>query len=141
MILFTIGYEGRSPEEFFRLLQEHAVELLVDVRDNPHSRKPGFSRKALTASCPEHGIGYRHLPELGVPKALRPRIEDYDSFREQYLKLLESREQPLNILLELIAAQRACLLCYERDHDACHRALVAELALAQLGDALAVHHL
>jgi uncharacterized protein (DUF488 family) len=36
----------------------------------------------------------------------------------------------------LARGTRACLLCFERDHTTCHRALVAELIVAQTGQAV-----
>ena len=47
MKLMTVGYEGLRVEEFFDLLVMHGVETLVDIRENPISRKRGFSKNAL----------------------------------------------------------------------------------------------
>jgi hypothetical protein len=42
--LFTVGYEGSKPSDLFASLQDNGVTLLIDVRDVPISRKPGFSK-------------------------------------------------------------------------------------------------
>jgi uncharacterized protein (DUF488 family) len=41
-ILFTIGYEGISLEEYLTRLVKNDVKVLVDVRNNPQSMKYGF---------------------------------------------------------------------------------------------------
>ena len=43
-IAYTIGYEGRELEEFVARLREQQVEVLIDIREKPASRKPGFSK-------------------------------------------------------------------------------------------------
>ena len=64
--LFSVGYEGRDLDEFVRLLRAHGVTVLLDVRLNAISRKPGFSKTRLTAALADAGIRYRHA------RALRP---------------------------------------------------------------------
>lgn len=50
---FTIGYEGRTRDEYLALLVGAAVTLLVDVRRNPISRKKGFSKRTLEPAVGE----------------------------------------------------------------------------------------
>lgn len=50
-ILFTIGYEGISLEEYLNRLIINNIRLLVDVRRNPVSQKYGFSKKLLSGFC------------------------------------------------------------------------------------------
>jgi hypothetical protein len=47
--LFTIGYEGSSIGDFRATLEAARINLVIDVRDVPISRKPGFSKTALAA--------------------------------------------------------------------------------------------
>lgn len=42
--LLTIGYEGRKIDEFIERLKEFNISRLIDVREIPFSRKPGFSK-------------------------------------------------------------------------------------------------
>lgn len=46
--LFSVGYEGRSLDELVNELHEHRVTVLLDVRLNAISRKPGLSKTRLT---------------------------------------------------------------------------------------------
>src|SRR5690606_13764328 len=50
-ILFTIGYEGISLEEYLNRLVRNNVHVLVDVRRNPLSMKFGFSKSQLIKYC------------------------------------------------------------------------------------------
>jgi uncharacterized protein (DUF488 family) len=43
--LFTIGYEGRGIGDFVGYLKHFKISCLIDVREIPISRKPGFSKK------------------------------------------------------------------------------------------------
>lgn len=64
--IYTIGHSTRTLEEFVALLQQHGVARLADIRRYPGSRRhPHFSREALEASLPQHGIAYEHFESLG----------------------------------------------------------------------------
>ena len=56
MELYTVGYEGRTLPQFVRLLREHGITRLVDVRERPASRKPGFSALPLLDALRKVGI-------------------------------------------------------------------------------------
>lgn len=47
MVLLTVGYEGRTAEELVVTLAEADVDVLVDIRLTPLSRKPGLSKRQL----------------------------------------------------------------------------------------------
>jgi uncharacterized protein (DUF488 family) len=135
--LATIGYELATPATLITALRKAKVQLLVDVRAIPNSRRPGFSKRALAAATDEAGIDYLHLRGLGTPADGRAaaRAGQHAAmqaiFREQ-LKTLEAR-QDLHTLVELIEEGRhACLLCLEASPEHCHRTLVAKAVQAQI---------
>ncbi len=68
--LYTIGYEGRAVEDFIEDLRFADVEVLVDVRELPHSRRPGFSKSKLSEHVSRAGLEYLHLRSLGSPVIL-----------------------------------------------------------------------
>jgi uncharacterized protein (DUF488 family) len=128
--LYTIGYEGGAVSDFIATLREADIKLLVDVRAVALSRKPGFSKTALSERLGEGGIGYLHLKGLGDPKpgrtaAREGRLKD---FREIYHKHLIGDVAQADLLKGIEAASRggACLMCFERDHWHCHRLIVAQ---------------
>ena len=47
--LMTIGYEGLTTRDFIDLLRRCRVSMIVDIRELPISRKPGFAKAALAA--------------------------------------------------------------------------------------------
>src|SRR6202140_296232 len=65
--LFTIGYEKARLADVLATLAASGVATLIDVRDRPISRRPGFSKHQLTAAVEGAGIGYLHLRTLGTP--------------------------------------------------------------------------
>ncbi|MEM7069020.1 MAG: DUF488 domain-containing protein [Pseudomonadota bacterium] len=128
MKLFTIGYEGAVIDDFVATLLEAGVQVVLDVREVPISRKKGFSKTALKNALFEAGIDYHHFKQLGDPKPgrLAARAGNYDEFRKIYNEHIAS-DQSQNALTEAIdiaKAQRACLLCFERDPCTCHRSIV-----------------
>jgi len=133
--LFTIGYEGKTPDEFLGELEAAGIELLIDVRAVAASRRPGFSKTALANSVRERGIDYLHLRPLGTPAAGREaaRKGRTAEMRKIYAGQLETPEAELAMeqVLEAASEQRAALLCYEADAAGCHRTMLAERMVAR----------
>ena len=143
MELFTIGYEGRTLPQFTRLLRDHEIARVVDVRERPHSRKRGFSALSLFEALRKAGIVYESDRELGNPKEIRDLWKNGSlaQGRVKYRKLLRNgRAGRVRFLLDLASIDRVCILCYEEEADACHRSVIAEEAV-RLEPSLTVHHL
>ncbi len=129
--LFTIGYEGLTIDRFIEKLLANDVRLLIDVRNNPISRKAGFSKTSFREHLQEAGIPYQHLPELGVPSALRKNLGSEDSYQSLF-RYYEREILPANIgSIEKIKSaamqyNRAALTCFEADPTMCHRHRITE---------------
>jgi uncharacterized protein (DUF488 family) len=130
--LFTIGYEQTPAKAVLDELAQAGVKLLVDVRAVASSRRPGFSKTQLAAGLDERGIAYLHLRGLGTPKEGREaaRSGKYDVLEKIYtkhLKTTQAREEldELSALVKKFGP--VCILCYERDHQHCHRRWIAEI--------------
>jgi len=141
--LCTIGYEGRTLENYLNCLLQDGVTLLCDVRRNPLSRKYGFSKTTLSKACVGVGIRYEHLPKLGIASEERRELNtqaDYDALFAEYER--RSLPQQGAVLAKIRswveAGQRVALTCFERLPQQCHRHCVAE-ALEQLFGKGAVH--
>jgi uncharacterized protein (DUF488 family) len=129
-ILATIGYEGRTVKDLLAVLTQAKVERVVDVRQLPLSRKPGFSKSALATFLASHGIEYVGFPKLGTPPAIRNRYKQNDDFarlRRDYLLYLDTQGPELAALCDLVAQGGCALLCFERDPAKCHRSILAEV--------------
>ena len=79
--VLSVGYEGRTLGDLVGLLVDHGTTLLLDVRLNAISRKPGLSKSALRAGLAGAGIGYRHARALGNPQDNREPFRSGDTAR------------------------------------------------------------
>jgi uncharacterized protein (DUF488 family) len=135
--LCTIGYEGTSVGLVLAALLEAGVRHLIDVRAVSSSRKPGFSRRQLAAAATEAGLRYTHLQALGTPKPGRDAARHGDGAIMRRVFAAHLREPETQAALAqaaaLVTAEPCCLLCYERDHALCHRAILAGLLAAESG--------
>jgi uncharacterized protein (DUF488 family) len=128
--VFTIGYEGATVGSFLAALERAGVRRVIDVRQLPLSRRPGFSKTALAAALAERGIGYVHLKALGTPKPGRDAAKKGDrrTLEAVYagqLQLPEAQAAAAR-MRDLIAETPSALLCFERDPCVCHRTLLLE---------------
>jgi uncharacterized protein (DUF488 family) len=128
MTIFTIGYEGLDIDAFMSLLIKHGIETVVDIRELPLSRKPGFSKKALSSVLNLSGFEYVHMASLGCPRPVRDQYRNNGSWKiytEGFLKHLATQGAAVSELSELAASSNCTLLCYEADFNFCHRSMVA----------------
>jgi len=129
MKLYTIGYEGIDFSQFLSELKWMNVGVVFDIRRNTSSRKKGFSKGFLEECLPKNGIGYIGLRELGTPIELRDnlkRTRDYVEFFKAYQDIIRHKTQELGVICQHLKEENVLLLCYERDHEKCHRKIVAE---------------
>jgi uncharacterized protein (DUF488 family) len=125
-ILFTIGYEGISLEEYLVRLIKNDVKVLIDVRNNPLSMKFGFSKNQLRKFCDNVGIDYVHIPEVGIRSEQRKELstrEDFDKLFAAYREdiLPQTIAHQTEILNLLIREKRIALTCFEANIEECHR--------------------
>ena len=136
----SVGYEGRSVTDLIEVLKAQDVAVLVDVRLTPISRKPGMSKTGLARALNTAGIGYVHYRELGNPKDNRDGYRARDSASlALYQDVLKSSpgRSALRHVTELFDGGAVALLCFERNHNECHRHQVVE-ELGSLCDNLQV---
>jgi uncharacterized protein (DUF488 family) len=140
------------------LLAEAGVQLLVDVRAFPSSRRhPQFNRATLAAWLGDAGIAYRHMPALGgrrhpVPGSpnggwKEPAFQGY----ADHMRTGEFRTALAE--LEAAALGRApgasAIMCAEAVWWRCHRRLIADALVVRgwrvehlgIGDSRAIHEL
>lgn len=128
--LATIGYEGATLADFISTLAAAGIKRVIDVRQVAQSRRPGFSKKALSSALAEADIDYHHIRQLGDPKDGRDaaRAGNLDLFRiifNGHMDLPASR-LALNDAVSLANDRATVLVCFERDPKHCHRTIVAE---------------
>lgn len=134
ILLCTIGFAGKTAEEFFRLLAEARVEKLIDIRQHREGQLSGFAKHPDLAYFLEKvaHIGYSHEPQLApAPELLKTYREtkDWAAYETGFLSLMRERGIP-QALDASSWPPRATLLCSEPGPEKCHRRLVADLLAA-----------
>ena len=141
--LYTIGYEKTLLKDVVSTLAAVRVATLIDVRDRPISRRPGFSKRQLAAAIEEAGMRYVHLQALGTPP--QGRLANHRREWDRFWGIVEEKlarpeaELALQDAAELAQTAPSCLLCYEADWQICHRRRIAEILAQRHG--FAVRHL
>ncbi len=126
--IYTVGYEGVTPEALVTCLVKNRIQVLVDARYRPQSRKAGFSKNSLEAHLKSGDILYQHERDLGTPPDIMAVVrnsggyEDFDKYRAFLLTKVETLER----VAALASLKVICIMCYEADHSECHRSIVAE---------------
>ena len=132
-VLYTIGHSTRALEELIAALQAHKIQILVDIRAFPMSRRlPQFNRESLDKSLLSAGISYVWMKELG---GYRKKILEEspnvgirnESFRNYADYMLTPEfESAIVQLLALADKARTAYMCAERVYFRCHRMLVSD---------------
>lgn len=129
--VYTIGYEGKSIEEFANILKDNNIDTLFDVREYPLSRKRGFSKNKLAQHLKQRGINYQSVRALGSPKELRDELKrswNYQEFFRSYENWLKTQPEPFEDLKSVFLKncdKNYCLMCYEKNALECHRTVIA----------------
>ncbi len=129
--LCTIGFAGKTAEEFFSLLTQAGVKRLIDIRENRHGQLSGFAKYPdLSFFLHEiAGIAYAWEPRLAPTPEIRKKYrttKDWDTYEASFLQLMRERDIP-RALEPLELDGILAFLCSEPGPEKCHRRLVAEL--------------
>ena len=131
--IFSIGHSNQSIEDFLALLQQHQIQVLVDVRSSPYSKYVAqFNSTLLATAVKQAGIKYTFMgKELGG----RP---DGDEFYDADSHVLYNRVAEASFFLDGIKrlkeggrTYRVAIMCSEEDPMACHRHLLIGRVLAE----------
>jgi uncharacterized protein (DUF488 family) len=130
--IWTIGHSTLSIEQFLAVLGSFEIQLLIDVRSFPGSRRyPHFNKENLSASLRAAGIDYTHMPELGGRRKTRADSQNVawrnESFRgyADYMET-EAFREGIDRLLNLASERRTVVMCAEAVWWRCHRSLIAD---------------
>jgi uncharacterized protein (DUF488 family) len=140
--LLTLGHGTLSADEFARLVGEAGIELVVDVRSFPASRRhPQFRREAMERWLPDAGPAYRWEPRLGGRRSARPdsphaalRVPAFRGYADH----METGEfgAALDEVLADAKRRRTAVMCAESVWWRCHRRLIADAAVLVRGAAV-----
>lgn len=139
--VLTIGYQGKSIDEFLHQLIQEKIEYLIDVRKNPWSMKYGYTKSQLETFTGKLMISYQNIPDLGIPSNLRQDLnskQDYLTLLEKYRKTINEKKTYLSFLKNLSTHHKIALLCFEKDPQICHRRIIGE-TLQNMGSEVTIH--
>jgi uncharacterized protein (DUF488 family) len=137
--LLTVGHGTLPAEGFAELVGQADVELVVDVRSFPASRRhPQFRRDALERWLPEAGVAYRWESRLGgrrPPRPDSPHLALRQLAFRGYADHMETTEfvDALDQLLVDAGRGRTAVMCAESVWWRCHRRLLADAGVLLRG--------
>ena len=138
--LWTVGHSGRPLAVFLDLLRAEEIEVLVDIRSWPGSRRhPHFARVPLARALADVGIAYRHCPALGGRRSHQrlDRPSPNGFWQSEGLRnyadyaLTPPFAEALAKLLALARRRRTAIMCAEARPANCHRRIVSDHLLAR----------
>ncbi len=111
-LIYTLGTDRRSREDFIEILLSYGIEAFLDVRSFPRSKIPLFHRDSLQELLPVHGIEYHFLGrELG---GLRKGGYVAYIVTEDFLHAIDRVEA-------IAKLKKSVIVCAERFPWKCHR--------------------
>jgi uncharacterized protein (DUF488 family) len=134
--LYTLGYQGIDLSTYIDILSTSGVGVVIDVRERAWSYKRDFVKSAFRNGLAEAGIEYVHLRSAGNPRENRTSAKSVAECLDRYREHLQENDGCLSELLDCIRTaysegKRACLTCFERHPDECHRSILLESLAAR----------
>lgn len=128
--IYTIGHSTRELIELVRLLREHGVTRLADIRRFPGSRRhPHFSKESLEHQLPRASIVYEHFEALGGRrrplKKSRNMAWESEQFRG-YADHMCTGEFKAAVATLLGSEHPTAVMCAEAVPWNCHRNLLSD---------------
>ena len=131
--IYTIGHSIHDWETFLGLLTLHGVDVVVDTRSAPVSRRAAFANKrTMPALLEQEDTSYVYLGDSLGGKPSDDDLYGQDG-KPDYRKMRsqESFQAGIDTVLELAEEQTVVLMCSEEDPSKCHRHLLIEPAMLQ----------
>lgn len=131
-MIYTMGFTQKSAKEFFELVQNNSIEILIDVRLNNQSQLAGFTKGRdlsffLDKIC---GCEYSHelmfAPTKIILDSFKKGIISWGEYEKQFNFLMKTRKAEFIFEKKYSRYNRVLFLCSEHTPTNCHRRLVAE---------------
>ncbi|QNO16717.1 DUF488 domain-containing protein [Alkalicella caledoniensis] len=131
--IYTIGFTKKSAQDFFELLINNKIDLIVDIRLNNTSQLAAFAKypdiKYFLKKI--YNISYIHdttfSPTELTLKRYKKKEIDWNTYVDEFSQTMAARRIEEYIGRKFFADERICLLCSESTADRCHRGLVANI--------------
>jgi len=140
-MIYTVGHSNRSFAEFLAVLEVHKIQILVDVRSYPNSKRhPQFNQEELRLALENSDIEYHFAgralggmrkSELSKSSSRHTAIES-EGFRA-YAEHMETLlfQKGINQLTNLSSNAALTIMCAEKLPDQCHRFYLSDYLLFQ----------
>ncbi len=148
MKLYTIGFTKKNACEFFTLLKNADITILLDTRLNNVSQLAGYTKKDDLSFFTKSILNakYIHSTNLAPTKQI---LDDYkkgriswQQYEVEYNALLKKRDiKSYFPTLADLKKEKICLLCSEHTAQNCHRRLLAEYLRDNLKEKIEITHL
>ena len=134
-LLCTIGFAGKTAQEFFALLEGAGVERLIDIRQNRGGQLSGYAKHPDLSYFLQKIARIAYVPEpllAPTPELLKTyrKNRDWPAYETRFLRLMKDRGVP-ETLDTANWPFKVALLCSEAGPEKCHRRLVADLLAAR----------
>jgi uncharacterized protein (DUF488 family) len=134
MELLTVGHGAQAAETFATLVTSAGVELVVDIRRFPGSRRhPQFGQTEMARWLPELDVAYRWEERLGGRRTgaeASPNLGLRNAAFRAYADYMGTTgfRSAMEDLLHVAAQSQSAVMCAEALWWRCHRRLVADAA-------------
>lgn len=131
--VWTIGHSTRTIDEFIEMLKSFDIELLVDVRHYPGSRRyPHFNNPELKEAVEKEGIEYVHMEDLGGRRKPKPDSVHTEWRHEAFRGYADYMDTPQfknaeKELEKMAKKKRTAYMCSEAVWWRCHRGLISDV--------------
>lgn len=139
MQIFTMGFTQKSAENFFELIKQYKINIVIDVRLNNQSQLAGFTKgrdllyflKEICDCRYSHEIDF--APTKDILTAYKKAEITWEEYEAKYLNLINKRNVKDTFSKKYFEYERVLLLCSEPTQEFCHRRLLAEYLNNELG--------
>ena len=145
MKIYTIGFTQKSAQDFFELLKNNNVDIVIDIRLNNASQLAGFAKGKdlkyfLNKICDcEYDHNVLFAPTKDLLDAYRNKKITWVDYERDFSKIMSERSIVNDFKNKYKKYKNVCLLCTEPTPNQCHRRLVAEFIKNSLNDVEIVH--
>jgi uncharacterized protein (DUF488 family) len=152
MKLYTIGHSNHSFQKFAGLLQDHGIDMLVDVRSAPYSRyNPHFNKDSFETFLPKNSIEYLYAGKYLGGRPSDPSCYKSKRLPEESADYLHEVDYPevmlrpwftkgIQRLIGITEQHTVAVMCSEEDPAACHRHhLIAQYLMIEFPEIEILH--
>lgn len=132
-MIFTIGFTKKSAEEFFGLLNENNIDVLIDVRLNNNSQLASFAKYPDIKFFLDKLLGIKYIHDVNLApsdellKNYRKKLILWDEYENVFKQIMRERDilKHIEHKYSQFKDKNICLLCSEPTAQYCHRRLVS----------------